>query len=87
MMKCANFDCKNNLTDFELKRISKRFSKYHLCIRCRRSKIVYQIGCFECGKAIEYDKMTSFCDDCFHENRLERERLRMRNLKLLNHSS
>ena len=69
---CANFECKNRLTDFELEKLEKHrgYSRYYLCRNCRflRSfgKIMFN-RCRDCGRKIDSYKIV--CKYCRLENK------------------
>ena len=53
---CANYSCENILTQFELKRISFKFTKWIFCRKCRFGRHNIQlIRCKKCKEPMCYD--------------------------------
>ena len=67
---CANFNCNNILTEFELERISTSYCRY---IYCRTCRYLFGFGkvlsnkCRDCGEKINSDRMV--CDTCRRMNK------------------
>lgn len=72
-MKCANFNCENELTQFELSRITVHNSRYRLCKRCRfqiTKNGIEKIRCGECGNVIDRQIKTIlpfYCLNCAND--------------------
>jgi len=63
-MKCANYDCTNHLTKFELSRLGKYWSKYRLCLDCRWHKKAIRVRCPRCSKPFCQLNNSLFCNNC-----------------------
>lgn len=85
--KCANYDCNNELSEFELEKIksfrSIQRSKYEFCIDCRRKiKEIIKIKCKQCDNP--FTPKTLFkqkCPECLKSN----EKNRMRGRHVIHH--
>lgn len=67
---CANYDCKNLLSSYELERISTSFTRYIYCRTCRylyRYGRLYENKCRDCGAKIDSSKMV--CAICRKQNK------------------
>lgn len=83
---CANFYCKNILTDFELMKLkqsplSKVRSRFNYCMPCRRSKNVDMGRCdnCNCGFSLTQGRSTTarYCILC--KNKKEKARMKIAN--------
>ena len=69
---CANFECKNRLTDYELEKLEKHhgYSRYYYCRNCRFlfswGKILVN-RCRDCGRKVDSYKIV--CKYCRLENK------------------
>ena len=77
-MKCRNYDCKRELGDFEMGKMSKvpypLQSKFNYCVKCRRvDAIINRIQCHYCKTFMSYSSLSRhICDTC------KKERLKTR---------
>jgi hypothetical protein len=80
LVKCANYDCTNNLTEFELNKIKKggrRSERCKFCIKCRLYKMRihnFRVNCSLCGEIIYYNDNTKYCKNC----KIDKNRKRVR---------
>ena len=66
-VRCANFNCDNVLTQFELRRFSsntKHLTRYFFCRSCRGSNRIVLIRCAECQKPFSYNGGKRKCFEC-----------------------
>ena len=77
-MKCANFHCENDLTEWELKRRHFKFSTHDLCRKCRNIRVNIIRRCRECNHGFDGIGEQTYCDGCKRErkNRYAREKSR-----------
>jgi len=78
-MKCANFQCDNDLTEWELKRRKFKFSSSDFCRKCRfRGNYINinNIRCRGCGESFQQSQFKVFCNSCYKARRRESSRLR-----------
>ena len=77
-MKCRNYDCKRELGDFEMGKMSKvpypLQSKFNYCVKCRRvDAVINRIQCHYCKTFMSYSSLSRhICDTC------KKERLKTR---------
>jgi hypothetical protein len=75
-MKCIVFQCKNQLTEWELGKINPiKFSKFRMCKYCRTYNKDELREC-TCGKPFQGGGMSLYCDDCKEERKAEQNRNR-----------
>ena len=69
---CINVDCINDLSEFELSRLTKYFNKYRFCRHCRGHihKITDTV-CDECGKNIHNNSSKLYCPQCVIDRRIK----------------
>ena len=75
-MKCIVFQCKNQLTEWELGKINPiKFSKFRMCKYCRTYNKDELREC-TCGKPFQGGGMSLYCDDCKQARKDEYDRNR-----------
>ena len=78
-MKCAKYECPNELGEYELKRINFKFSKWRLCKSCRpQAGRIGVLSCAGCGKSVINTGQKIFCDKCRIKKRMAYTRKNMR---------
>jgi len=75
-MKCSNYLCKNDLTEYEIKRLivnnRKHKSKYSFCKRCRtNASAITMLRCISCGNGFSPPNTIykSYCKPCLQKSR------------------
>ena len=64
-MICASWTCRETLTEYETKKIGKGFSKWRLCMPCRRiARHIQCLKCAECGGQLKHTGQKIYCDSC-----------------------
>ncbi len=64
-MICASWICRETLGEYETKKIGKGFSKWRLCMPCRRiARHIQCLKCAECGGQLKHTGQKIYCDDC-----------------------
>ncbi|UVF62458.1 hypothetical protein [Nitrososphaeria virus YSH_922147] len=82
IFKCANYDCNNELTDFEIKKIKEfrsiQRSLHEFCLSCRKNRdCIRKLECKKCSKP--FNPKTIFkniCDECLKDSHTNRMRKR-----------
>jgi len=64
-MICASWTCCTPLGDYEVKKKSKRFNKWRLCVPCRKiSRHIQCLKCTGCGGIMPHTGQTIYCNSC-----------------------
>ena len=64
-MICASWTCRETLGEYELSKIGKGYSKWRLCIECRRiARHIQCLKCAECGGMVKHTGQKIYCDSC-----------------------
>ncbi len=72
-IQCINVDCKNDLTDFELTRLTRYFNKYRFCRYCRGH--IHRISdtvCDDCGIHLHNNTSKLYCTKCVSDRRIKK---------------
>jgi len=74
---CMNYDCQNELSDFELKKVNAHFNLYRLCAKCRRkwTKVSF-LRCQRCNERFDFLGNKMRCKPCTRLRKLENNRVR-----------
>ena len=64
-MICASWTCRETLGEYETSKIGKGFSKWRLCMPCRRiARHIQCLKCAECGGQLKHTGQKIYCDSC-----------------------
>ena len=83
--KCANFECQNQLTSYELKKLekfkSKALNKYNFCRLCRYRLgcgILQYTSCTNCGNPVNFESWKKYCRVCKDMIQKEQDKTRFK---------
>ena len=84
-MRCINYECSNDLTAWELKRINAyKFSKTRFCIHCRLKKTgVNRLRCLDCGGVMSNNDNRIRCVSCANKIRKIRRDIVLKGMPIL----
>ena len=64
-MICASWICRETLGEYETKKIGKGFSKWRLCMPCRRiARHIQCLKCCSCGGQLPHTGQKIYCGTC-----------------------
>jgi hypothetical protein len=79
-MECRNYDCKNILSEYDLKKIKSmvrvKQSKHNYCVKCRRTRSkISRFECYFCKKIIPFTFYSHYtCKNCSSIRRAKQTR-------------
>jgi hypothetical protein len=76
-LKCLNFECDNNLTEYETSKISdyNRYSKKRFCVKCRHDiKKIQFVRCLRCGNKKQVNGLKVICWECRKKSLLRNQK-------------